>query len=243
MTVSRSIARGWLALAGLLAGLAAFGAGEVAYQRIPTERVKTKIMGQTLMVPNSTTAMVAEVRNARRHSVYSACFSGGFLESPGALRGSMVAVSGAGVLGAILGLATGVGASFGLLPYFFSTQPYHPEYDLILSVMMHAVIWGLMGAVAGLAFAIGLGERKLILRVIMAAFVGATLGSVVFEFVGAAIFPLASTGQPISTTWATRLLARLLVTLTCVTVVVLSLSRAVPAKGTHSSEVPPDVPS
>ena len=47
----------------------------------------------------------------------------------------------------------------------------------------------------------------------MAGLVGAVVGAVAFDLVGAFAFPLAKTDSPISQTWATRLLARLLVTI------------------------------
>ena len=78
-------------------------------------------------------------------------------------------------------------------------------------MIMLTSVWGLTAAPAGLAFALGLGERRLWGRALAAAVVGAVLGAVVFELIGGAIFPLADTVKPISTTWPSRLLARLLV--------------------------------
>jgi hypothetical protein len=40
---------------------------------------------------------------------------------------------------------------------------------------------------------------------------GAVIGTIAYEAIGPALAPLAGTGDPISTTWPTRLLARLLV--------------------------------
>jgi hypothetical protein len=237
-------ARGWLALGGLLAGLAAFGAGEAVYKLIPAELVKTRTMGQIVIGPSAKTSAVADVRNgALAFGLLGACV-GGFLGAAGGLaRRSAPAILGASVLGVILGLATGALVSFGLLPFFLDTQPYHPEYEMILSLIMHGAVWGLTGAAAGLAFAVGLGERRLLLRAIAAAFVGAVLGAIIFELAGAAIFPLASTGQPISTTWPSRLLARILVTVTSVAVVSMSLSGPFPTSSPPSREVSPPTPS
>jgi hypothetical protein len=225
-------ARGWLALAGLLAGLVAFGAGEAVYELIPAKSVKTRIMGQIVSAPSAETVAVAVVRNAAvAFGLLGVCLAGSLGVAGGLARRSKFAIFGAGILGVILGLAIGALVSFGVLPFFLNTQPYHPEYEMILSVMMHTAIWGLTGAVAGLAFAVGLGERRLVLRAILAAFVGAVLGAVIFDLVGAAIFPLASTDQPISTTWPSRLLARILVTVTSVGVVILLLPRPSPVGG------------
>jgi len=60
------------------------------------------------------------------------------------------------------------------------------------------LIWGLLGASAGLAFAVGLGERRRLGRALIAGLVGAVLGAVAFEFIGAVFFTLAETEEPIS---------------------------------------------
>ena len=133
--------------------------------------------------------------------------------------------------------------SFGLLPFIFDIQPNHPEYELILSMIMHASIWGLTGAVSGLAFGVGFGDRRLILRGLAAGFAGAVLGSVVFDLIGAVVFPLAGTGEPISTTWPSRLLARLTVTLGIAALVIAALGGDSLAGDRPDSEVSPQVPA
>jgi hypothetical protein len=151
---------------------------------------------------------------------------GGFLGiGRGPARRSASALVVAGLVGSILGLALAAGASFAVLPFFLKTQPVHPEYELILSMIMHGSIWGLTGAAAGLAFAVGLGEGRLLGRAL-----GAVLGTITFELIGAGLFPLASTSQPISTTWPTRLMARLMVTVATASVVILFLPGSRPAK-------------
>jgi hypothetical protein len=129
----------------------------------------------------------------------------------------------AGLVGSILGLTLASGASLALIPFFLKTLPAHPEYELILPMIMHATIWGLTGAAAGLAFAVGLGERRLLGRALAAGFVGAVLGAIAFELIGAGLFPLANTGQPISTTWLTRLMARFMVTIATAVALILRL--------------------
>jgi hypothetical protein len=75
----------------------------------------------------------------------------------------------------------------------------------------------------GLAFAVVLSEREVYGRAIIASFAGAVLGAVVFDLIGAAVFPLASTVQPMSTTLESRLLARLLVAIATAGIVILFL--------------------
>ena len=62
----------------------------------------------------------------------------------------------------------------------------------------------------------------------MAGFIGAVLGAIAFDLVGAGLFSQAETGEPISTTWASRLTARLLVALATAAGVILILPAAHP---------------
>ena len=61
-----------------------------------------------------------------------------------------------------------------------------------------------------------------------AGFAGAVLGTIAFDLIGAAVFPLASTAEPISTTWPSRLLARMLVAVGTAAIIMVSLSSALP---------------
>ena len=49
------------------------------------------------------------------------------------------------------------------------------------------------------------------MKVILGGLVGGLLGAVVYEMIGAFVFPMDKTTQPISETWGTRLIARLAV--------------------------------
>ena len=212
-----------VAAGGLVAGLVAFGVGEMIHELIPAKKVGIPTMGQIVIGPTGGDHECGG--NAERgadFAVLGVCL-GGFLGIAGGLaRRSASAAVVAGLAGSILGLVLAAGASLVLIPFFLRTLPSHPEYDIILPMIMHASIWGLTGAAAGLAFALGLGEPRLLGRALAAGSVGAVLGTIAFELVGAAFFPLANTGQPISSTWPTRLMARLLVTVAAAAVVILS---------------------
>jgi hypothetical protein len=134
-----------------------------------------------------------------------------------------------GLLGAVLGLALGGGVSLALLPWFLDWRLDYSDYDLIISLVMHGLIWGLAGAAAGLAFAIGLREIRLCGRTLTAGWMGAVLGAVAFELIGAMFFATAGTDEPISLTWATRLMARLLVTVGAAVAIIVLLPAPRPA--------------
>jgi hypothetical protein len=201
-------------LGGLLAGLLAFGLGELLHKRIPTELVPRDLMGTKIMVPSPDTITAAATKNAAlTFGALGLCLAGSLGIAGGLVRRPASSRTRGGLVGAVMGLVLGAGASLCLIPLSMNAQLDYPEHDLMFSLATHAVIWGLLGAAAGLAFAIGLGERRLIGGALMAGLVGAVLGAVIFELIGGAFFGLAETGKPISATWLTRLLARLLVTL------------------------------
>jgi hypothetical protein len=213
-TQSRGRPIGRLAIfGGLLSGLLAFGVGELLYKLIPPERVPRDLMGSKIMVPSLETVNVAATKNAAlAFGALGLCLAGTLGIVGGLAQRQPSSSARGGLVGLVMGLAVGAGTSLAVIPLSLEAQLDYPDYDLILSLAMHALIWGLLGASAGLALAAGIGERRLIAEASIAGFVGAVLAAVVFELIGAACFGLAETGKPISATWPTRLLARLLVT-------------------------------
>jgi hypothetical protein len=190
----------------------AFGVGEPVHDLIPAAAVTQTALGLTKVTPTVATENVATARNGALAFGVLGLFLGGCLGLAGGLaRRSSFAVA-AGGLGSVLGFAAGVGASLALLPICIVSRIRYPDHDLLISFVMHGTIWGLVGAVGGLAFAVGLGERPLWVRALSAGFAGALIGAVAFDLMGVVAFPGSNTDDPISRTWVTRLMARLLVT-------------------------------
>ena len=136
----------WMVLGGLAAGLVAFAVGEMILNLIPPEKVAMRVMGRPVMAPSAATVRVAMTKNGTlTFGVFGACLAGFLGMAGGLTRRSTGGLVAAGLLGAILGLAVAAGASFGLLPFFLKTIPNHPDYDLTISALMHATIWGLAG--------------------------------------------------------------------------------------------------
>jgi hypothetical protein len=204
------------ALGGLLAGLASFGIGEAIYGIIPPKLVKQKDMmsGKMLLSPSIETLHIARATNAAlAFGALGLCLGGLLGVAGGLARRSTSATVTAGLLGAISGSVLGAGVSRALLPFVIKTQHDFHDNDVIIALISHGLIWGLVGASAGSAFAVGLGERRLIGRALTAGLMGAVLGAVAYEMIGAVFFTSANTNYPISETWPTRLMARLLVTI------------------------------
>jgi hypothetical protein len=220
----RHRARWLVVLAGLLSGLAAFGIGEATYNCIPAKKVMQNTMGTIAPAITPANQRVADVRNgALAFGVLGLCLGGSLGIAGGLSRRSATLTLTAGLLGSTLGAALAARVSLTLLKSFTDARVAYLDYDILISMAMHGLIWGLAGAAGGLAFAVGLGQWRLLVRATAAGLVGAVLGAIAFDLAGAGLFPLASTGDPVSTTWPTRLMARLLVTLATAAVVILLL--------------------
>jgi hypothetical protein len=230
-------ARWLVVLGGLLAGLVSFGIGEAIFEIIPTGTVMVDLSGAKAMVVRRGTSTVADARNgALTFAVLGLCLGGCLGLAGGLARRSTSGALNGGLVGSVLGIALGGGVSLALLARFISMRLDYFEYDLLISLVMHGLIWGLLGAAAGLAYAVGLGELRLSGRAVTAGLVGAVLGAVAFELIGAVFFDAAETDQPISETWPTRLLARLLVTVgTAVAIALLLPDRQKTWSGTRRS--------
>jgi hypothetical protein len=214
------------ALGGLLAGLASFGIGEAVYQMIPARSVpqRDRLTGQEIVRPSFETMNIAEAQNAALAFGALGLCLGGLLGIAGGLarRSASTAVT-AALLGAVLGMTLGVGVSRVLVPLSLQAQFKNPESDVLISLVIHGLIWGLVGASAGLAFVVGLGERRLIGRALTAGLAGAVLGAVAFDLIGAAFFSSAATVAPISQSWPTRLMAELMASIGTAAALVLLL--------------------
>jgi hypothetical protein len=214
-------------IGGIVAGLAAFGIGETSPELIPAEPVQYNFMGQMKWTVSKETPGV-QLRIAALTFGLLGTSLGVTLGIAGGLArraGSAMATTGAGLLGAVLGIAIGGGISLAVIPPLLEVYFSHKDLEVIIGLLTHIVIWGPLGAAAGLAFAVGLGERPLIGRALVAGLLGAVIGTLAFDLVGALAFPLAKTDALLSLTWPTRLLARLLVSLGTGSALAFSLSR------------------
>lgn len=124
----------------------------------------------------------------------------------GSLRGAMAA----GLLGLVLGAVAGA------LPCPFVVPQYRRHFtpeapSLLLPVLVHGASWCALGAAAGLAYGVGLGNRRRVVPALLGGLLGGLLGTVAYDALGAILFPHAQADLPIATEAPARLLARLLV--------------------------------
>ena len=109
----------------------------------------------------------------------------------------------AALAGALIGPALGAGVSLLVLPGYF--KGHDPQsHDLMTPMLTLGAICSAVGASGGLAFGLGLGGRDRIVKAAVGGLIGAALGTVVYELVGAVAFPTSKTELPISHALATR---------------------------------------
>ena len=130
----------------------------------------------------------------------------------GLARGSTRSGAMAGIVGAGLGAILGAGAALALQPlYYWGIARDPTQQSLTLPLLVHAGIWAAVGAAGGIAFGLGQdGRGERIARSALGGLIGAALSAVAYVVIGALVFPEGETTRPISATWGTRLMARLL---------------------------------
>ena len=158
------LARILTVVAGIVAGLAAFAIGEHTAGLIPPDTVQFNFFGATRGIASRDTPRVVMRTAALAFGVLGLCLGGCLGIAGGVARRSAAAAVAGGSLGAVLGAVLGGGATLALLPSFLEMRRNHQNLDMIIGMLMHGVLWGPLGAAAGLAVAIGQGKHRLIGR-------------------------------------------------------------------------------
>ena len=105
-----------------------------------------------------------------------------------------------GVVGLVLGAAAGALPSFWIMPWQWRHRHDDPSTtDILMPLFVHLGLWSGVGLAAGLAFAVGAGGFKplRLLEAGLAGLAGAMLGTFIFEMLGATLFPLSWTLEPV----------------------------------------------
>ena len=145
----------------------------------------------------------------------------------GLARRSVSAGATAAILGLVLGAAIAGCLALVLVPIFF--KRYDPQANtLLMPLLTHGAIWSSIGAVSGLAFAVGLGARGRWIAALAGGMAGAAAATIVYEIVGAIAFAADHTDLPVSSSTTTRGMAQLLVAILAAVVAALALRQ--PAK-------------
>ncbi len=198
---------------GTLAGLVAWLGGELCLTAFKPPRHAFNSKGIVLQVTDRREEAVADAKNAALAFALLGGAVGASLGAAGGIaRGSNRAAASAALFGLAIGVAGGLCASLILLPMynvFKATDPDKASTDMLYPLLLHAGIWATAGIAGGLAFARGFGVKGISTTALMGGMIGVAIATVAYEMTGVAFFPEAQTTQFISTTWQTRLFARI----------------------------------
>ena len=236
---ARSGAWSIAALAGLVAGVASWGAGEAALVAFePGFRMSTE-MAATIETSTAEVRRQMEVATSRTAMVSYGALAGflglalgwagtRFAEGPPRRRVA------APILGLVAGLALGAVAALGLVEVFhtwFRASAEAFSKDLLKPLLLHAGMWLPAGLVGGVAFAwaSGMGRRGAV--IVVGGGLGAVIGAVFFEILGALVFATAKTTHPIALSLWARLLAHLCVCIAATALVLLSIPKSPEVRG------------
>jgi hypothetical protein len=224
---------GRLLIFATVAGLVAGVASELIGERILNS------YKSNLLPPLEINPSAENVRRWKDARVYTATFTfatlGGLLGlalgiAGGLARRSVVASSLAATLGLVFGSVSVGFLSLALVTYFYKL--FDPNSgDLVLPLLTHSAIWSTVGAIAGLAFGLGIGGRGRWTVTLGGGLAGAVAATVIYEIVGAIAFASSKTEMPLSASVATRALALLLVASLSSVGAVLALHQATRKKG------------
>ncbi len=195
--------------AGLLAGAAAWLAGEAilgAFRSL----LATKIQREADPEAVRRFARAHLTRASATFTALGATLGLGLGLAGGLARRSASAGAGAAVLGCVVGSLAGASSSLLVLPTFYKNHDPQSQ-DLMLPILTVGSIASAVGAAGGLAFGLGLGGRDPWKKSPAGGLVGAALGAVAYELVGAIAFPADRTELPISNTLVTRAMLHVLV--------------------------------
>ncbi|MEW4571433.1 hypothetical protein AB1L88_26460 [Tautonia sp. JC769] len=205
-------------LVAVVAGVGAWQGGEAIYGRFMPPLMATSGFPSIEEVQANTRARQS---GTTREAMLTTALLGGLLGLGlgvvgGVVRGSGRSAAIAGLSGLVLGAGAGALATLALMPVYF--RFYNPDKDdLIVAILIQGAIAAVMGAGAGAALGVGIAGgwgavktpegRGIVLRSLAGGLMGAILGILIYQIVGAVAFPRDQTSKPLSTSSGSRLLA------------------------------------
>jgi hypothetical protein len=198
-------------LGALPAAIFSFGVGETKLLEAAAKHERFVASGRTIDWSTPATKEAAATATSSRLQAVFGGLLGLFMGWAGGwARQSARAALAAGLFGACSGALLGAAAPYLVLPAYARYRQMEGG-DLGASLVLHASLWAGIGAAGGLALGLGLGGLSRAWRSALGGILGALCGGLLFDLLGAMIFPLEETGLPTSSSARTRLLARLLV--------------------------------
>ncbi|MFM7591183.1 MAG: hypothetical protein ACKO85_05250, partial [Isosphaeraceae bacterium] len=207
-------------IAGLLASITSWVAGELVYGRFIPPLIAT---GGFPTIDETTAAERARRNGVTTEAAVTVAIQGAALGLALGLAGGIIAGKGRSALGSglagmlVAGFVPGA-VSVGLTPIFL--EYYNPDKDMLLMALtIHGCVAMSEGAAAGLALWLGLKRARsrnqagLLVSAIKGGLLGAGLAMLIFQIAGMVVFPLSQTTLPISISKISRLTSHSLVAL------------------------------
>jgi hypothetical protein len=204
----------WALGAGAVAALVSWLLIETTLNTFKPKDTAIQRGGSTFLFPGAQERAATMTRNAELAMGLTGATLGLLLGLAGGLaRPSARAGAVAAFLGMVLGAAAGAGAALAAVPlasHIHLLDPGNMSTEMASSLVVHGLPWAAVGAVGGLAFAIGLSGRARAGRALLGGLLGAVAGTFLYEIIGALALPATKTIEPVATTWGMRLLSQVL---------------------------------
>ena len=204
--------KGLLLLVALVAGIIASGASWKASEVFGTRfQAGDPNLGPMQAVIDNDSLNKADAKNGAISYGIQGAVLGLLLGLAGGIaRGSARGLVTGGVVGLVLGGALAALTSIALIPMILRHIDSSTD-DLIQPLLAHSGLWAPIGAAAGLALGLGYGGGKnRMLAALGGGIAGAILGVIIYEVLGASVFPLDKTSQPVAASANARLAAHAL---------------------------------
>jgi hypothetical protein len=201
----------WLGaiLGAIAAATYAWLLGELGLTRTAAANAAIPTMGVTVMAPTFATVQAAEFKNAIRvFATFGAVLGLALALAGGWSRGNARYTWTAGALGLIAGGVAGAVGPLIVVPAYQRWRSQGAD-ELIYSMGAHCGLLLLVGGVAGLALAVARGDRRRLVHAAMAGAIGALVGAIAYDLLGAFVLPFADTAEPLASTALARFLALL----------------------------------
>lgn len=206
--------RFWALGAGLSAALSSWLLIEATVDSFKPKGMTTQHGAQTFLIPDAAERDKAASRNAALAMGLSGAVVGlGFGLAGAASRRAATGAAFAAIVGLVLGAAAAAGTALAAVPLaskLHHRDPGNSSIEMASSLLVHGLPWAAMGAIGGLAFGIGQGERRQALRGLLAGVMGGVAGAFLYEIIGELALPGSKLIEPVGTTWQARLLAQAL---------------------------------
>ena len=220
-TVQRLVLWSCALAAGLTAGLAGGGGGELTYHvvkpviKLPADFAKLGPYDKSNAIAeaNRNASARSELANtAIAYGVLGGVLGGTLGLAGGIARRSVRGGLAAAVVGVLAGATAGSGMSAVLTPVFY--RLLNPETNpLIAPFVTHAGIFAAIGVAGGIALGMGRGGLGAIALAAFGGFLGALVGATMFEVGNALFYPLVRVVEPIPGERLARLAAHVTVAL------------------------------